>query len=32
MTSPKFDKGTFAIYITGLCCMLTYMVSLAIWG
>lgn len=32
MTYNKFDKGTFAIYLTGFLCMLTYMISLVIWG
>lgn len=32
MTYSKFDKETLAIYITGFCCLVTYMVSLAIWG
>ncbi len=32
MTFNKFDKGTMAIYITGFICLVTYMVSMAVWG
>ena len=32
MTFDKFDKGTFIIYITGFICLITYMVSVVIWG
>lgn len=32
MTYSKFDKGNLVIYITGFFCLITYMVSLVIWG
>lgn len=32
MTLSRDDKGTLAIYITGFLCLITYMVSLVIYG
>lgn len=32
MTASRFDKGNLIIYITGFLCMVTYMVSVIIWG
>ena len=32
MTLSKFQKGNLLIYITGFCCLITYMVSVVIWG
>ncbi len=32
MTFSSFDKGTLAIYITGFFCLVTYMISIAVWG
>ncbi len=32
MTISKEDKGTLAIYITGFLCLITYMVSIVIYG
>ena len=32
MTFNRFDKGTLAIYITGFMALVTYMVSVVVWG
>jgi len=32
MKINNFERETMAIYITGFICLITYMISLAIWG